>query len=362
MPAYSSQVADRLRTALAQPLDGLSARQTTTAVDRLMTHYRGRTPTGSPVLRDRSDAVAYAAYRMPATFAAVSAALRALAARLPGWAPASQLDAGGGTGAAVWAAHAVWGGLPAHPEAGARSSTVLDWSEPALALGRELAGAGPEPLHRTRWQRQRISGDLHLPATDLITAGYLLGELTEADRRTLVEAAARAGQVVVLVEPGTPEGYRRIREARDRLIAAGLRVLAPCPHSDRCPLVEGDDWCHFGVRVNRTSLHRQVKGGSLPYEDEKYAYVAAVRPALTVSSPGVPGAGPADAEPAGTVSAEPGPAAGRVVRRPRQRKGQVLLEVCERGGGLRSVTVTKRQGAHYRAARETDWGDLWPPS
>ncbi|GHF32711.1 rRNA methyltransferase [Streptomyces mashuensis] len=325
---------ENLRTALAGLLDGLPPRQAAQAVERLIAHYRGQTPTHTPVLRDRSDVAAYAAYRMPATFEAVRAALEAFRDRLPGWVPASHADIGGGTGAATWAVAAAW------PEGG-RTTTVLDWAEPALALGAELARAAHDPaLRAATWHRQAIGRDLALPAgTDLVTISYVLKELTDADRRSVVDAAAAAAHAVVVVEPGTPDGHLRITEARDRLVAAGFRVVAPCPHSAACPIAPGTDWCHFAARVNRSSLHRQVKGGSLPYEDEKFSYVAAVRP----------GAGDATGE------------GGRVIRRPQTRKGQVLLDLCTDGDGLTRETVTKRHGALYRAARDTDWGDAWPP-
>ena len=328
-------IEDELRAALAAQVSGLSARQATGAVERLMSHYRGRTPTETPVLRDRADATAYAAYRMPATFGAVTAALGALAARLPGWAPADHLDLGGGTGAAVWGAAAVWGesaGIATH-----RTTRVLDWASAALELGAELAGAARSATVRAAvFHQQRVPAGA-LPESELLTLSYLLGELTEADRGTLVDAAAGAARAVVVVEPGTPDGYLRILAARERLTAAGLRVLAPCPHSARCPLVPGEDWCHFGVRLARSALHRRVKGGELPYEDEKFSYVAAVVPAL---------------------AEEPGPA--RIIRRPQQRKGQVLLDLCTPSDGARRTTVSKRQGDVYRAARRASWGDAWP--
>ncbi|GAA3066181.1 hypothetical protein GCM10020000_57770 [Streptomyces olivoverticillatus] len=222
------------------------------------------------MLRDRSDVAAYAAYRMPATFEAVRSALEAFRDRLPDWAPASHVDIGGGTGAATWAVAAAW------PEGGHRT-TVLDWAGPALELGEELARtAASEALRTASWQRATIGADLTLPEADLITVSYVLNELTEADRRAVTEKAARAARAVVIVEPGTPDGYRRIIEARSLLIEEGFTVAAPCPHSAGCP-IEGTDWCHFSARVSRSSLHRQVKGGSLPYEDEKFSYVAAVR-------------------------------------------------------------------------------------
>ncbi|MFG3256182.1 small ribosomal subunit Rsm22 family protein [Streptomyces sp. NPDC048172] len=271
--------------------------------------------------------MAYAAYRMPATHAAAGMALDALAERAPSWAPDSHLDIGGGTGAATWAVAGTWGGV---------ASTVVDWAGPALDLGRELAeGAGID----ARWVPGSLRGrgrNTTLPRADLVTVSYVLGELAPDDRRAAVDAAAAAATgAVVLVEPGTPDGYLRIREARDALIGAGLRVLAPCPHSGTCPIVVGEDWCHFAVRVARSSLHRRVKGGELGHEDEKFSYVAAVRDGVTGT--------PADA---------------RVVRRPQTRKGQVLLDLCD-GAGLERTTVTKRHGDAYRAARKAEWGDAW---
>ncbi|QGV80915.1 small ribosomal subunit Rsm22 family protein [Streptomyces ficellus] len=325
----SPSTSDALRGALAGLLDGLPPTQAAQAVERLITHYRGTVPTGAPVLRDRSDVAAYAAYRMPATFEAVRAALDALREAAPEWVPGTHTDIGGGTGSASWAVAEAWDG--------SARTTVLDWAEPALTLGRELASAsGIGSLESATWQRSRISTALRIESTDLVTVSYVLNELTEQDRAAVVTEAARAAQAVVIVEPGTPDGYTRIIAARDLLIEAGLTIAAPCPHSAACPIEPGKDWCHFAARVSRSSLHRQVKGGSLAYEDEKFAYVAATRFPVT-------------------------PAAARVTRRPQIRKGQVLLDLCTSDDGLRRDTVTKRHGTLYKAARDAAWGDEWPP-
>ncbi|MGW2284239.1 small ribosomal subunit Rsm22 family protein [Streptomyces phaeochromogenes] len=319
--------AETLRVALAGLLEGLPTKAASQAVERLIVNYRGTTPTDAPILRDRADVAAYAAYRMPATFEAVRAALDAFADVVPEWTPGSHVDVGGGTGAATWAVNATW------PEE--RPVTVLDWAEPALALGRELASRNPL-LKSAEWHRSRIGAALTIESTDLVTVSYVLGELTGQARTEVVDAAATAAQAVVIIEPGTPDGYTRVIEARDRLIGAGFHIAAPCPHSAACPIVPGEDWCHFSARVSRSSLHRQVKGGSLAYEDEKFSYVAATRFPVA-------------------------PAASRVVRRPQIRKGQVLLDLCETEEQLRRSTVTKRHGLLYKAARDADWGDAWPP-
>ncbi|MFK4689549.1 small ribosomal subunit Rsm22 family protein [Streptomyces pristinaespiralis] len=332
MNAAPAPTAETLRSALSGLLDGLPPTQAAQAVGRLIANYRGDTPTGAPILRDRSDVVAYAAYRMPATFEAVRAALDALRAAAPGWVPGTHTDIGGGTGAASWAVADAWDEAPP-------STTVLDWAEPALALGRELARASQVPaLQAADWQRSRISSALRVESTDLVTVSYVLKELDPAARAAVVAESARAvGEgAVVIVEPGTPDGYARIIEARDALIAAGMHVAAPCPHSAACPIEPGSDWCHFAARVSRSSLHRQVKGGSLAYEDEKFSYVAATRFPVE-------------------------PATARVTRKPQIRKGMVLLDLCTEGDGLRRDTVTKRHGTLYKNARDAEWGDAWPP-
>ncbi|MFK4595448.1 small ribosomal subunit Rsm22 family protein [Streptomyces pristinaespiralis] len=332
MNAAPAPTAETLRSALSGLLDGLPPTQAAQAVGRLIANYRGDTPTGAPILRDRSDVVAYAAYRMPATFEAVRAALDALRAAAPGWVPGTHTDIGGGTGAASWAVADAWDEAPP-------STTVLDWAEPALALGRELARASQVPaLQAADWQRSRISSALRVESTDLVTVSYVLKELDPAARAAVVAESARAvGEgAVVIVEPGTPDGYARIIEARDALIAAGMHVAAPCPHSAACPIEPGSDWCHFAARVSRSSLHRQVKGGSLAYEDEKFSYVAATRFPVE-------------------------PATARVTRKPQIRKGMVLLDLCTEGDGLRRDTVTKRHGMLYKNARDAEWGDAWPP-
>ncbi len=187
------------------------------------------------------------------------------------------------------------------------------------------------------------SADVAGPApasADLACAAYVLGELTAAQQSALVALAAQAAPAVLLVEPGTPAGHRRILAARAQLLAAGFAIAAPCPHQLGCPLAVEGDWCHFGARLQRSSLHRQAKGAELSYEDEKYSYVAAVRPDCLA------------------VAAAPG----RIVRRPQQRKGLMMLSVCTQDGVVGRELVGKSKGELYRHARKISWGDPWPPA
>lgn len=321
-----------LSRALDAVLDGLPAEALRRATATLIEVYRSGGPPTEQVLRDPVTAAAYAAYRMPATHAAVARALRHATDLVD---PAdlgvrSLVDLGGGTGAATWAAAEAFDGL--------ESATVLDGSSDALATGRRVARHGPPPVASATWERRLITADVAVPQADLVTVSYVLGELDETLHAPVVDAATRAARHVLVIEPGTPRGYAAVLAARDRLVALGWHVLAPCPQEGPCPVAaRAGDWCHFSVRLDRSGLHRRVKAGALGYEDEKFSYVVASR--------------------------EPVPrAAGRVLRHPVSRKGLVQLEVCDTRGSAGRVVVTRSDRLAYRSARDASWGDAWPPS
>jgi ribosomal protein RSM22 (predicted rRNA methylase) len=317
-PAVGVELPRDLREGIEAAVAGVPGEDLTDAVDRLIDRYRADRPADEPILSGPVDVAAYAVYRMPATFAAVRAALAQLARACPDLAPASQLDLGGGTGAAVWAARSVFSSLG--------TATVLDQVPEALEVGRRI-----DPPLPVTWRRSTMD---ELDTADLVTVSYVLSELSGADQAELVRRASLAAeQAVVVVEPGTPAGYRRILAARDVLVGLGRPIAAPCPHAQACPLLRGD-WCHFGVRINRSALHRRLKSAELGYEDEKFSYVAA---------------GPT-----------PSQGWGRVLRRPQQRKGLVSLRVCTPDPGVATDLVSKRQGERYKAARDVTWGDTWP--
>ena len=316
----------RLRDALDAAVAGVSRPSLGVAVQRLIERYRAGGAASAPILGNSTDVLAYAAYRMPATLAACRNMLEHSAFRMPRI--ESVVDLGGGTGAAAWAALAQW------PEA---EVTVLDQVDEALQLGRELIAGEPSRAGFASW---RVGSAV--PAADLITVSYVLSELTPDAQRSLVAAATGAARrAVAIIEPGTPSGCARILTARAALLEAGWQVIAPCPHQGPCPL-RAPDWCHFSARVERSSLHRQLKGGDLGHEDEKFSYVVAL-----------PG-GSADPDAADRDAA-------RILRHPVKRKGLVELQLCRPDGTATRQVVTKRRGAAYKKARDVRWGDTWDP-
>ncbi|MER6948682.1 small ribosomal subunit Rsm22 family protein [Nonomuraea sp. NPDC000554] len=285
---------------------------------------RYRQPIHEPALRSAADVAAYAATRMPATYAAVTAALTQAATCVPDLQPVTQLDVGGGTGAAIWAATTIWPSL--------RHITVIEREPAVIEFGRHLAVSASHPAVRNAmWRRSEIRTDLSRPPADLVTLSYVLGELPPAVRDPVVRWLAEHARMVAVIEPGTPGGHARVLAARDQLISLGMRIAAPCPHSASCPL-SGGDWCHFSARLPRSGLHRRLKSAELGFEDEKFSYVIA-----TSGSAVLPGS--------------------RVLRHPRTRKGLVTLTLC--ADGVREENVSKRQRDVYRAARNVAWGDPW---
>lgn len=288
------------------------------AAEQLTTNYKsGQAPQAlsSPVAR-----LAYLIVRLPATYAACATAFRYSTDRLPGFASTSMLDLGSGPGTAILAAQPVFPTLA--------KFTAFERDAALLALSEHLVNAPVE----------RQAHDLRtsvFPTADLVVASYALNELPAKDRPAIIARAwAAAQQVMIVIEPGTPEGYAHILAVREQLLAAGGVMAAPCPHVQRCPMMGTKDWCHFAARVERTSLHRQLKSGALGHEDEKFSYIAFAKR-------------PGHLPPA------------RIVRHPLQHPGHVKLALCT-DGRLESVTVTRSQKSLYKDARRARWGDAWP--
>jgi ribosomal protein RSM22 (predicted rRNA methylase) len=166
---------------------------------------------------------------------------------------------------------------------------------------------------------------------DLVVASYMINELDDGPRAALADLMwAKTRDTLLVVEPGTPAGTQRILDLRRRLIAQGAHVLAPCPHDAECPLA-APDWCHFTQRLPRSRVHKQLKAAELPYEDEKFIYVALSRSPVT-----------------------PRPA--RVLAQPELSKIAITAKLCTLQG-IERATAPRRDKAAYAQFRKLDWGD-----
>ena len=329
MQAKSEPSSLALRRAVDGLLDGVSFAELRRASARLSAAYRAGGSSGASPIATAHDRLAYLAARLPSTFEATRSVLGELRRRAPDLRAESLLELGAGPGPGVWAAEQDFPALS--------RATHVERDGDMAELGRRLLEAGRFGASvESTWCVHDVERARELGEHDLVLAGYVLGELSESAREALVDAAwSVTVAALVIVEPGTPAGAARVQRARTRLIEQGAEVAAPCPHDQVCPLASGD-WCHFGTRVNRSSLQRRLKRAALGYEDEKFSYVAVTR-------------GNAD------------PCAARVLRRPRREPRRVALRLCT-ADGLRGELVTRREGARYRAARKMGWGDGWTPA
>ena len=276
----------------------------------------------------RIDLGSYLVARLPATFAAVERVLAELARLRPDLAPMSMLDAGSGPGTASWAATQVWPGID--------QITLLDNSAEFLALAADLAKQGPAGLAASRAIHGSIESLPREMSADLVVAAYALAELPLGKAAMVAEGLWQASRkALVLVEPGTPQGFARLRAVRQRLLEAGAVPVAPCTHALHCP-VAGDDWCHFSVRLARSRAHMHAKAARVPFEDERFAYLALAR----------------DGAP---------PKGARIVAPPQHAKPGITFRLCTQGR-LEQRQIARREAAAYKLARKLEWGDLFAPA
>lgn len=310
-----------LSDAISHLLQGVSRKELGALLTCLSSTYRGGGTSQEIVCLE--GAIAYASVRMPATFGACLAAFDATAKILPELAPKSLLDMGAGTGAASWAAIQMWPGIEA--------ITMVDHNPSLRALAGRLAKAGPRALATARIESGAITS-CPLKA-DLVTASYVLCEI---DKERTAEVALALWQAcedaLLLVEPGTPEGFARIARARSALRQTGAYFAAPCTHENACPMA-GSDWCHFSQRLPRSRAHKVIKGANVPFEDERYSYLVATH-------------------------RNPLREKGRILSPPMQRKPGIHLKLCT-PDGLDLRFVARREKQPYARARRLKWGDAF---
>ena len=171
-----------------------------------------------------------------------------------------------------------------------------------------------------------------MPRSDLVIASYVLAELSSSLQAKLLEQLwSVANQTLLMVEPGTPDGFQRLKEARIALIKQGAFVAAPCTHETAC-LMADKNWCRFFERIQRSRDHRYLKSADRPFEDEPFSYLAVVRKHPTSR------------------------AAARVVGRSVTNKFEIQLPICS-PKGLSDLQIAKRDKKNYKQNNGLQWGD-----
>lgn len=308
-----------LAAAIEMKLQQAKATDLTKAALELSSLYRG--PRNKSFSLSKEHCLAYLAVRLPATFAVATE----VCAHLPQKA-STLLDCGAGPGTLLWALSSLQ-----HP---LKQATLYEKERGFITLGQQLQSANENGAMHVDWHHKALQTQKSFPPHDLVSISYVLNELDALSQKQLVDQAWNAAiQAVVIIEPGTPQGFSTLLRARQQLIDQGATIYAPCPHNLQCPMQGTDDWCHFSVRLPRTPWHRRIKQAKLAYEDEKYCYLIAAKENTHETD-------------------------ARVIKRPLKGSGHISLDLCTPIGLKRSI-VSKRTKTTYAQARNIVWGDSW---
>ncbi len=312
-----------LRQAIETLTEGLESDKIKKHAEQISHRYRDKNALWRSAAGTQ-EAIVYAVSRMPATFGAVSAVLQQTKI-LNDFHPKTMIDIGSGSGTAVWAAARLFD---------FEHILCLERENAMRCVGQTLMNNGAD-FFRTSpvWQEFDLISSSLTQTADIVTASYVLNELDEQNQNDALSKLWQATEkALIIIEPGTPENFRQMKQFRSFLIERGAFIAAPCPHNNICE----NEWCHFFCRVARSKLHRISKGGSAPFEDEKFTYLIALR------------------EKQKTAYA-------RILRRPLIGKGKVTLSLCK-ASGISDQIVSKKDGDVYKAARKADWGDIFNPT
>ena len=300
-----------LKLQLELLLDGYSLKELKNIASSIIEQYKNGSEKGNDLINSELASKVYAVYRLPATYSAFSDALKHTV-ELYNENIDSVIDIGAGSGAASLAV--------SHLLPSIKKYTLLERNKYMMEIGKSL--------HNFDYINYDLSKDNLDINADLVISNYVLNELDQNNRINAINKMWNmTNKMMVIVEPGTPEGFQIIREIRDYIISIGGYIVSPCPHMNVCL----NPWCHFSTRVSRSKLHKDLKGGDAPYEDEKYCYIAFSKNEIT-------------------------PCKQRILRHPQINPGFVELEVCTKEG-TKQIKYSKKDKEKFKAARKSNAGD-----
>ena len=290
------------------------------ARENLTFKYKSNLKHENKIVNSENEILAYLLSRMPATFAVTNNVF----SRADLSSCESILDLGSGPGTVGFAAIENIDNL--------KKMTFVELERNFIEKIKLLSAFSDNDILKNSDKFQRDILNINDIANhDLVTISYVLNELSSKKQDELINKIwQKADKFIVIIETGTPEGYKNIIKARTKLIELGGFVIAPCPHNNQCPLV-GNDWCHFSQRIERTSYQKYLKEGSESFEDEKFSYIIVAKEFLDQSSNS------------------------RIIRHPQIHKGHLDLELCT-NDGIKNTTFSKKD-ADYKAVKKLSWGD-----
>ena len=304
---------------------------------------------GKSLLNQNDEAIAYAIARMPATYAATSTVCSQVFEIIERKNSKAKenfktlIDVGAGTGSAT---------LSISEQLNLEKITCLEREAAMIDLGKTLLSESLNMIVKNAsWKNIDISDYIHsdrsttkkddkennetLLKADIVISSYMLNEFAEENILKIVNVLWRmTNDVLIIVEPGTPNDYKRLMKVKDYLIENGGNVIAPCICEKKCNLPL-NDWCNFTCRVERTKLQKEVKCGNVPFEDEKFMYLAVSKNDYNSEKDKI----------------------ARIIRHPIIKSGMVEVKLCL-NEQIINKTYTKKDKEIYKKIRKVKVGDI----
>ena len=314
------KIPELLENAIEEKIKNVKLAELKQCANNLSEKYMKQERTGDTLLNTEIETLAYSIMRMPATYGAVYTALKNTLERIDSDIQ-SVLDIGAGTGAATWAISDLL-----EPN----DIRCLEREPVMLEQGKAFMKQNPN-LRDVSWEYADIVKDNLDVRADLVVTSYMLNEIRPEERNNVIHKLIESSNhIIAIIEPGTPEGFKNIKEVQKIAIENGLHIVAPCTFQGICPLPD-DDWCHSIVRMERTKLHKLLKDAELSYEDEKFSYIV--------------------------ISKEKCDNSGiRILRHPIIEKGKITLKVCH-NGNIEKMVVTKKDKELFKNVKKKKCGD-----
>lgn len=268
--------------------------------------YKNQTGNSISKITSKNDGIIYAISRMPATYAVIKTLLETLVQENKITNIHSVFDFGSGTGAGYLAVLDIFEELDIE---------LFEREDNMISCFNQIF---EKQVHKFDLVQNKTE-----KRADLVMCSYVLSEMNDNDRKMALDNLINStNDYLLLIDTGTPDVYNKYMQIKNYAKKCGLNMLAPC--SGECNL--NGDYCQFYARVERNSLMKMAKQGSLSYEDEKYFYLLlSKRKTQEVSKR-------------------------RVIRRPIYEANRVKLTICD--GGKQDIVITKKDKELYKKARK----------
>lgn len=309
-----------LKEALERQLLDIENKKVLANAQSIIKRYRENNSTGMKLIQTNEEAITYSLYRMPSTYCAIYSALKH-SLEMQDCTINNCIDIGAGTGSASWAINNILC---------IDDITCLENDEIMLNIGKKIMKN--TTLENVKWKKFDICTDEICQNADLVVTSYMINELLEEEKeKAILKMWESTNNILLIIEPGTPNGFKNILKARDVLLKNGANILAPCCNNHKCDIDE-NDWCSFYVRVNRSGIQKKAKKGELGYEDEKFSYIAVSKVKTKMSKE-------------------------RILRHPQINTGFVKVKLCT-SNGVEEKIYSKKMGEIYKKIRKLDAGDI----